>query len=281
MSSKVGYVIAIHIGASPTEEELMQYSGTTALVTGASSGIGAEFARRLAHRGADVVLVSRRETKLHDLATEIGAETGRRAYPVALDLGVDGAGVELRKRLDALGIRVDTIVNSAGVGLTRSFADSSASDIHAQLQLNIISLVDVTHTFLPDVIASGRGALVNVGSLTGFMPVPGMAVYAAAKAFVVRFTEALAHELREAGLTVVVVSPGPTRSEFYTRGGTSAEGVRFQTPEQVVATTLRALDRRRPPLSIVSGASNRFRRRLVPILPLRTLLRIAESRSSV
>lgn len=256
----------------------MQYAGTTALITGASSGIGAEFARRLARHGADVALVGRREDALQELAAEITAQTGRLAHPVPFDLNAEDSGSLLKQRLDARGIRVDTVVNCAGAGLTKPFADTTQDEVRAQLQLDIVALVETSHAFLPDLVDSGRGALVNVGSLTGYMPVPGMAVYSASKAFVIRFTESIAHELRSTGLTVMVVSPGPTRTEFFARSGTSTSGTRFQTPEQVVTTALRALDRRRPPASVVSGRANRLIRLLVSLLPTGATLRLAESR---
>lgn len=256
----------------------MQYADTTALVTGASSGIGAEFARRLAARGADVVLIGRREAALRELAAGITAQTGRRAHPIAVDLSAEHAGLRLKEKLNAQGLAIDTVVNCAGAGLTRTFLDSSEDEIYGQLQLDVTAVVEISHAFLPDLIASGRGALLNVGSLTGYMPTPGMAVYAAAKAFVIRFTEAIAHELRATDLTVMVVSPGPTRTEFFARSGTSALGTRFQTPEQVVTAALAALDRQHPPVSIVSGAANRLLSRLVALLPTRAVLRLAESR---
>ncbi|MCC3278401.1 SDR family oxidoreductase [Arthrobacter sp. zg-Y40] len=256
----------------------MQFENTTALITGASSGIGAEFARQLARRGADVVLVGRREDALTAVAAEITADTGRKAHAVPFDLGVDRAGILLKERLDDLGITVDTVVNCAGVGLTKAFAESSEQEIHMQLQVNAEVPLGITRAFLPDLLAAGRGVLVNVGSMTGYMPVPGMGVYAAAKAFLIRFTVALAHEVRGSGVVVMVLSPGPTRSGFYARSGTSTDGARFQTPEQVVRTALKALDRRRPPVSVIAGRSNRVVRRLVDFLPVRTVLRLAESR---
>ncbi|MEU7040705.1 SDR family NAD(P)-dependent oxidoreductase [Streptomyces varsoviensis] len=258
----------------------MQYTHTTALVTGASSGIGTEFARQSARRGADVVLVGRREDALRELAAEITAQTGRTACPVAFDLGVERGGQLLKERLDELGVRVDTVVNCAGMGLTKPFADSTADDVRAQLQLDINAVVETSHAFLPNLVASGRGALLNIGSLTGYMPMPGMAVYSAAKAFVIRFTEALAYEQRASGLTVMAASPGPTRTEFYARSGTSTQGTRFQTPEQVVTAVLAALDRRTPPASIVSGRVNRLVSRLIPLFPTRTVLKMSESRSA-
>lgn len=270
-----GYNIKCCVTGGETE---VQYAGTTVLVTGASSGIGAEFARRFAHRGADVVLVGRREDALHELAEKITGQTGRLTHPVAFDLSVEGGGSLLKQRLDALDIRVDTVVNCAGMGLTKPFTDSAEDEVRTQLQVNVVALTEISHAFLPELITSGRGALVNVASLTGYMPVPGMAVYSAAKAFVIRFTEAIAHELRSTGPIVMAVSPGPTRTEFYSRSGTSTHGTSFETPGQVVTTALRSLDRRHPPSSVISGRTNRLIRRLITLLPTRTVLRIVESR---
>ncbi|MCZ2831004.1 SDR family NAD(P)-dependent oxidoreductase [Modestobacter sp. VKM Ac-2986] len=256
----------------------MQYAHTTAVVTGASSGIGAEFARTLAHRGADLVLVARRGDLLETLAAEIRSTSGRAVHPIPMDLTADGAGHDLARRVSSMGLTVDTVVNAAGAGRTEPFSTSDAAAVDQQLALNVRAVVDVSHAFLPQLVSSGRGALVNVASLTGYMPVPGMAVYAASKAFVIRFTEALAHETRTSGTTVLAVSPGPTRTGFYADSGTATTGVRFETPAQVVATTLAALERRRPPVSVVSGAGNRLTRRVVGLLPTRVVLQLAESK---
>lgn len=256
----------------------MRYETTTALVTGASSGIGAEFARRLARRGADIVAVARRVEELESLAEGIRAETGQRVHVFAFDLSEHRAGYRLAEQLGQAGLRVDTVVNCAGVGLTGAFGDSTEEQLRRQLRVNIDATVEISRAFLPQLIDSGVGALINVASLTAYMPVPGMAVYAAAKSFVVHFTEALAHEARESGLTVVAVSPGPTATEFYSTSGTTEAGVRFQTPDQVVTTALNALQRRNPPVSVISGARNRWIKRLVGALPVRTVLRAAETR---
>lgn len=256
----------------------MEYTGTTALVTGASSGIGAEFARQLAGRGADVVLVGRRAEALEALAHEVRSRTGRCAHPLVLDLSGAESAAALRREVSALGLHMDTVVNCAGMGLTRDFRDSVVGEVRDQVRVNALTPVEITHAFLPDLLASGRGALVNIGSLTGYMPVPGMAVYSAAKSMLIRFTEALAHEVRDSGLTVLAVSPGPTRSKFFERSGTSAAGTRFQTPQQVVTTTLRALDRQHPPVSIISGPTNRFARRVISLLPTRFALRAMQTR---
>lgn len=256
----------------------MRYEGTTALVTGASSGIGAEFARRLADLGADIVAVARRVDELDALAEEIRSTTGRLVHVIPFDLTGDRAGHRLANRLAEAGLRVDTVVNCAGVGVTKTFTEATEEEIQRQLRVNIDATVDISHAFLPQLVAAGSGTLVNVASLTAHMPVPGMAVYAASKSFVVRFTEALAHEVSSSGVTVMAVSPGPTATGFYSTSGTSESGVRFQTPEQVVTTALGELQRSRPAISVISGVRNRWIKRLVGILPTRTVLRLAEAR---
>ena len=252
----------------------MHYEETTALITGASSGVGEEFARALASRGADVVLVARRHDVLDRLANDIRTATGRRVHVMATDLSEPGAGTRLATELNELGIRVDTVINNAGVGKTEPFSAASATDIEQQLRLNINAVVDISHALLPGLLDHGRGTLLNVASLTGYAPTPGMAVYAASKAFVLRFTEALAYELRDSSVTVMALAPGPTRTNFYSASGTSEGGVRFQTPAQVVATALTALEQKRPPVSIVSGWRNRWSSRLLTILPRRTVMKM-------
>jgi short-subunit dehydrogenase len=256
----------------------MRYEGTTALVTGASSGIGAEFARQLARRGADIVAVARRGEELEALAQEIRSATGRQVHVIPFDLSVPRAGRALAERVAEAGVRADTVINCAGIGVTREFGDTNEDELRRQLAVNIDAVVDISHAFLPQLVSSGAGALVNVASLTAYMPVPGMAAYAASKSFVVRFTEALAYELRRSGLTVMALSPGPTATEFYGTSGTEGGGVRFQTPQDVVAVALLALQRRNPPISVVSGGRNRFIRRLMSVLPKPVVLRLAHSR---
>lgn len=256
----------------------MRYQRTTALVTGASSGIGAEFARRLARHGAEIVAVARRVEELEALAEDIRSRTGRQVHVVPFDLSGDRAGRRLADRLAEVGLPVDTVVNCAGVGVTGPFAEATEEEIRRQLRVNIEATVEISHAFLPQLVETGQGALINVASLTAYMPVPGMAVYAASKSFVVRFSEALAHEVRSSGVTVMAVSPGPTATEFYSTSGTTEGGVRFQTAEQVVTTALEALQRRNPPISVVSGLRNRWIKRIVSDLPTRTVLRVAETR---
>ncbi|MFC9560042.1 SDR family NAD(P)-dependent oxidoreductase [Agromyces sp. NPDC056965] len=244
------------------------FSGTTALITGASSGLGAAFAIGFARRGADVVLVARREDRLLELAERIEHEHGVRATPVALDLARPDAHTALRAALDNRGIRVQTLVNSAGFGVKGAFVDADPARIAAMVQLNVAAVVAITREFLPELVRDGRGALVNIASTAAYQPCPDMAVYGASKSFVLSFTEALAYETRESSLRVLALSPGATSTEFFDVVGTRDAAVgRFQTPEQVVALTLNRLDRLRPPASVVSGRANALTSTLVRFLP--------------
>ena len=258
----------------------MTYRETTALITGASSGLGAEFARRLAERGADVVLVARRADRLDALARELEAAHGIRATAIAFDLGSPGAGHRLQADLAGRGIAVNTVVNNAGFGVHGLFVESDADAIAAEIQLNVGALVDVSRAFLPELLAGAAagasGALVNVASTAAYQPTPFMAVYGATKAFVLNFTEALAYEARGSGLKVLALSPGATRTEFFDVVGTEDAAVgRFQSSEQVVATALAALDRRRTPASVVSGASNAVSSILAGRMPRRATLAVS------
>ena len=254
----------------------MTYRGTTALITGASAGLGAAFAEQLAARGADVVLVARREDRLRELAERIETAHRVQATVIALDLAKPGAAAELRAALDGRGIRVQTLINNAGFGMKGAFAEADPARIDEMVQLNVSALVSVTRAFLADMVADGRGALVGIASTGAYQPCPNMAVYGATKAFVLSFTEALAYETRGSGLAVLALSPGATRTEFFDVVGTDDAAVgRFQSPEQVVGLALRQLERGRPRPSIVSGTANAVAAKLVGLMPRRATLALS------
>ncbi|MEU7907101.1 SDR family oxidoreductase [Actinoplanes sp. NPDC049118] len=232
----------------------MQLNGQTALITGASSGIGAAYAREFAARGADLVLVARGEAAMRALAGELRGAHGRRVEIVPADLAEPGAADLVAERVAALGIEIDLLVNNAGFGMHGDFAGADAGRITAQIQLNCVALVDLTRRFLPGMVARGRGAIVNVASTAAFQPLPHMAVYGATKAFVLSFSEALYAEARPAGVKVLAICPGATETPFFDVAGEDAAVGRKRTPEQVVATTLSALGRGRP--SRVDGLAN-------------------------
>lgn len=190
------------------------YSDKTVLVTGASDGIGREMARQLSASGARVLLVARRESAMNELAAELPGE----AAVFAADLQPPEAARELAERVTASGETVDVLINNAGFGEAGPFVDH-AERASAMIDLNARALTDLTAAFLPGMVARGHGGVLNVASLGAFMPVPRLAVYAATKAYVRSFTEALRWELRGSGVHVTILAPGPVRTGFADRAG--------------------------------------------------------------
>ncbi len=189
----------------------------TVLVTGASSGIGLEVAREAAAEGNDVVLVARSADKLEKLAAELRAAHGVTVRIVAKDLGAPGAPAEIVGELDRAGVRIDVLVNNAGIGTWGRFADSDPREELAELQLNVVALTHLTRLVLAGMVARRHGRILNVASTAAFQPGPLMATYYASKAYVLSFSEALDHELAGTGVRVTTLCPGPTTSGFQAR----------------------------------------------------------------
>jgi uncharacterized protein len=189
-----------------------------ALVTGASSGIGAELARELVRHGHDVVLTARRAPELETLAAELRG-AGAAATVVPKDLSLPGAARELARELDARGLHVDVLINNAGFGDVGAFAREDPDRIDAMLQLNVIALTALTRALLPGMVARGRGRVMLLSSTAGFLPGPNMATYCASKAYVLSLGEALARELRGTGVTLTTLCPGATHTGFATASG--------------------------------------------------------------
>jgi short-subunit dehydrogenase len=186
----------------------------TALVTGASAGIGEAIARELASRGHGVTLVARRGERLRRLASELSASHGIRAEPIESDLEDAVAREQLAARIDALGLEVDVLVNNAGFGDPGDFAAAKRERLVAMLRVNCEALLDLQARYLPAMVERGRGAVINVASTAAFQPIPGTATYAATKAFVLSLSEAVHQELKGTGATVTAVCPGPVKTEF-------------------------------------------------------------------
>jgi short-subunit dehydrogenase len=183
-------------------------------VTGASSGIGVEIARALARRGHNVTLVARRKDRLETLAAELGDEFGVRAEVIACDVARPLAREQLRDRLTELGLTVDVLVNNAGYGTGGRFHTLALERELAMVRLNSEAVVALCGMFVPQMVARGSGAVLNVASTIGFQPVVNEATYGATKAFSLSFTEALHGELKDTGVTVTALCPGPVKTEF-------------------------------------------------------------------
>jgi len=199
----------------------------TALVTGASAGLGRDYARLFAADGHDVVLVARRRERLEELASEIGSTAAACAHVLVQDLAERDAPRRIHDELAARGIAIDFLVNNAGLGTNGPFATSDVVKQLETIQVNVTALVELTRLLLPDMLARGRGRILNVGSTAGFQAGPFMAVYYASKAFVNSFSEALAYELSGTGVSVTVSCPGATATEFAAHAG-NADSLLFK-----------------------------------------------------
>jgi hypothetical protein len=251
-----------------------------ALVTGASSGIGEEFARQLARRGYDLVLVARRGDRLDLLATSLAGVHDVSVEALPADLTMD-AGVAAVERRLASG-DVDLLVNNAGVGSVGEFAELPLDREVEQVDLNVRALLRLTHAALRAMIARKRGAIINVASIAGYQPVPYNATYAATKAFVLNFSEALHEEAKRHDITVTCLCPGPVRTEFQHTAGIKAERMRGRpllrymagmNPAGVVEAALTAMDAGRA--VVIPGAANQAIAGTAQALPRPLVRRLA------
>jgi uncharacterized protein len=246
----------------------------TTLITGASSGIGEAFARKVAARGRNVFLVARSEDKLITLCNELGRLNSIRAQYMPIDLSLPESPSRLFEEASKRGLTIDMLVNNAGFG---SFGDFAKQDIARELnmiELNVKSLVELTHRFLGPMRERRQGTIINVASTAGFQAVPFMATYAATKAFVLTFSEALWEENRTHGIHVMALCPGVTDTNFFEAARGSKPPARAaQTPEDVVETALRALRSRKS--HVVSGWSNFFLTEAERFVPRSLVVRAA------
>jgi short-subunit dehydrogenase len=243
----------------------------TALVTGASSGIGAEFARALSRRGHDLILVARREDRLSALAEELPTD----AHVIGCDLAEEASS--LASRVEALGLSVDLLVNNAGFGTYGRFQEIPEGRDAEMVRVNCEAVVTLTRAFLPGMVERGRGGVIVVASTSGCQPLPYTATYAATKAFAQFFTEALHQELRGTGVRALAVNPGPVPTEWQQVAGlsTSEKGVPGEIPaEQAVEEALDAFDRDQR--SVIPGRVIRTFMLASKVGPRRLQLRVAE-----
>jgi len=246
----------------------------TTLITGASSGIGAAFARKLATRGRNVLLVARSEDKLITLCNELGRMSDIRAQYLVLDLATLEAPAQLFEETQKRGMEIDTLINNAGFGSMGYFDQLDLSRELQILDLNIRTVVELTHRFLLPMRKKKQGTIVNVASTAGFQPVPFMATYAASKAFVLTFSEALWEENRKHGVHVMALCPGVTETNFFEASKMDRPPMRTaQTPEEVVDAALRGMARKKS--FVISGWANVFMVESERIVPRSLVTRVA------
>lgn len=265
------------------------YEGCTTLITGASAGLGAEFARQLAPHARELILVARRVDRLESLRDELQSLHPHLTVLIyGADLGREEDRHALARWLGEQNLKVDFLVNNAGLGDHGPFASSDWERVRAMLDVNIGALTHLTHLLLPSMTAGGRAAVLNVSSVASFFPLPNMAVYSATKAYVTSLSESLAIELRPLGITVTALCPGPVKTEFFqvaSRSGESPEAhydrmpAFVVSPQEAVRAGLEAVMRDRPrvipgPLLCVAVTAAL----LVPFFITREILRASRSR---
>lgn len=247
--------------------------GSSALITGASAGIGREFARQLADRASSLVLVARRQERLEELRDELTKQNSTlRVHVRAADLSDERAVRELCDWLERENVSIDFLINNAGLGDVGPFATSELPRVRDMVAVNVTALTLLTRLLLPGMIARKRGAILNVSSTAGFLPIAGFAVYAATKAYVTSFSEAIRAELQHTGVTVSSLCPGPVYTEF-TEVAARPGAKRDRTPkfvhvsaEEVAHDALAAIEHDRP--LVIPGVIMKLGMSLVRIMPL-------------
>ncbi len=246
---------------------MSEWRGKTALITGASYGIGEAFARRLAAEGAHVIITARSRDRLEALANELRSQPGVNVTVIAADLAQPSAPAEIFQATEGRGVAVDLLINNAGFGAVGDFADLPLDRQLEMIQVNVTALVALTHLFLQPMSERRAGAIIQLASTASFQGVPYMSIYAATKAFIMNFAEGLWAECRAYGVRVTALCPGPTATHFQAVAGTAPrrDPKKMQTPEEVVEVGLQALAANRS--VAVSGFSNKLMvnaQRLVP-----------------
>jgi uncharacterized protein len=253
----------------------------TALITGASFGIGAAFAKELAARKVDLVLVARSEDKLQQLAQELTQQHQIQANVITCDLSIPGAAQNLFEKVIERGLSIDLLINNAGFGDYGAFADRKLEKFTDMIQLNIMALMQLTHLFLPAMRQKGFGGIINVASIAGYQALPYMAVYAATKAFVLNFSEAIWAENKDAGVNILALCPCPTESKFFEMAefpasfGGKASPSKLVSAEEVVKDALKALENKQSTL-VTGGLVNQVIVNLPRLFPRDLLVNAVE-----
>ena len=250
--------------------------GKTALITGASSGLGADFARQLAARGCQLILVARRAERLRELQQAIAARHATSIECVAMDLVEADAPQRLYDQLNHLGRPVDVLINNAGLGLYGEFTTTPWESLRQMLTLDIVALTQLTHLFAAEMIKRRSGYILLVASIGAFQPTPTYAVYSAAKSYVLSLGEALHYELRPTGVQCTVVCPGPTRTEFFDVAGqrlTAYQRLTMMDSSTVARIGLEAMLKGRS--SVVAGRLNALLAWGTRLVPRQSLARLA------
>jgi uncharacterized protein len=254
---------------------MFTFNRATALITGASVGIGEAFANELAERGSNLVLVARSADKLAKTADHLQRTYGISVTVIPADLGLPDAAERIVSELNNRKIRVDLLINNAGFGIFERFLDVPLAKQTSQIDLNVRALLALTHALAPGMVARNNGGIINLASSAAFQPLAGAGVYAASKAFVLSFSEALAQELGNTSVNVLAVCPGPVATQFYAAMNPSMNRDSMDKPATLVKEVLSAFDRGKR-LVIPGKLSIRMTAFAVRFLPRRLVAKIAE-----
>ena len=261
------------------------YDGKKVLITGASAGIGYALSKELVKRGSEVIVTARRKDRLEKLAQEI-EKTGGKAHIFVEDLSIPESGKKLYDQIKSAGLNIDILINNAGYGRFGELTSNGRDDYSKMLQLNVITLTDLCHLYIPDMITQGGGGIINVGSMASLSPIPYASVYSSSKAYVLMFSEAIRYEYKEKGIKVMALLPGGTESEFARvatekseiltkryekRVGTAAGGT-MQTSLEVAIECLDAFEKNKQYL--ICGSRNRFLYKLTRIMSRQRVLKM-------
>ncbi|MGL4608937.1 MAG: SDR family NAD(P)-dependent oxidoreductase [Trueperaceae bacterium] len=250
-----------------------EYANKTALITGASSGIGYAFALELAKRGCQLILVARSRDKLESLAEMLKQNHGANVQVIVQDLSVEGAAQVVFAQVQHANKHVHLLINNAGFGADGQFEKTSFETQHAMTLLNVTALSDLTHLFLPAMLGRGSGGIINVASIISFSPFPYMSIYAATKAFVLSFTQGLWVENRKRGVHILALCPGNTATGFFANMGVPEKEVgKMDSPEDVVKQALKALEKNRS--YVITNVGFKIMARVVRFIPRELWLRL-------
>jgi uncharacterized protein len=250
-----------------------EYRDKTALVTGASSGIGYAFALELAKRGCQLILVARSKEKLESLAEALREDYHTSVKIIVQDLSVEGAALTVFEQVQVGNDHVHLLINNAGFGTDGPFEKTSFEMQHAMTLLNVTALSDLTHLFLLPMLGRGSGGIINVASIISFAPFPYMSIYAATKAFVLSFTQGLWAENHKRGVRILALCPGNTATSFFSdMNVTEKEVAKMDKPEDVVRQALEALERNRS--YVITNRGFKVMARLVRFVPREIWLRL-------
>ena len=221
----------------------MNYKGATALITGASVGLGEQFARQLSAQGANLVLVARSADKLNRLAATLRQQSKVQVTVLPADLSSAEEVSRLVREVKSRGLKIDFLINNAGFGIFENFLDTPLQPQIEQLDVNVRALVTLTYAFTPGMVAAKQGGVINIASTAAFQPLAGADVYAATKAFVLLFSEGLSLELEKSGVGVLASCPGPVATQFFTNMNPKLQTRQMDQPATVVMDTLRAFEK--------------------------------------